>query len=96
MMKMETWNALPDDLKAILEVAGRSHAVHMWTMTSYDDLTSVGKLKEAGAEMVEWDPALTKKIKGLIRDVHIETGRETEAGSKMIDSILAFLEQAEG
>jgi len=96
MMKMETWNALPDDLKAILEVAGRSHAVHMWTMTSYDDLTSVGKLKEAGAEMIEWDPALTKKIKGLIRDVHIETGRETEMGSRMIDSILAFLEQAGG
>jgi len=96
IIKMETWNKLPDDLKAIMEAAGRVQAFDMWTLTSYDDLTSIAKLKEAGAEMVTWDPELTKKMKQLIADVQIETGRKSPIGAKIIDSLQAFMKQAEG
>lgn len=89
-IKMETWNALPDDLKAIVEQAARVQAFDMWTMTSYDDFTAVQKLKDAGAEMVAWDPAITKEIKQLISDVNAEIVTGTPEGKKIYDNIIDF------
>ncbi len=96
MINMDTWNELPDDLKAILEQASRVQALDMWTLTGYDDLTAIGMLKEAGAEMVTWSPEFTEKIKGEIRKVIVEMGQETEMGKKIVNAVEDFLATAEG
>ncbi len=95
MIAMDTWNALPEDLKAILEQAARVHQIDMWSLASYSDLTSIGKLKEAGASMITWDPELTKKIKGGIRDNAIKQQSGNPMGEKIVKSLLDFLAQVE-
>jgi TRAP-type mannitol/chloroaromatic compound transport system substrate-binding protein len=93
---LETWNALPDDLKAILYQAARVQSFDSWQMTAYDDLTAVGKLKEAGAEMVAWDQEVNAKMAELIREVHYDVAHETELGTRMWDALMEFLQAAEG
>ena len=93
---LETWNSLPDDLKAILEQAARVQALDMWTMTSWDDFTAVGLLAEQGAEMIPWDAALVDEMQALIRDVNKDLVLESEGGKKIWDSYEKFLALTKG
>lgn len=93
---LETWNSLPDDLKAILEQAGRIQALDMWTMTSWDDVNAVGTLAEAGAEMIPWEPALAEKMQELIREVNKDLVYESEGGKKIYDHIANYIELTKG
>jgi hypothetical protein len=67
----------------------------MWIKTAYDDLTAIDKLREAGAEMFSWGPEISRKFKDGMAGYYIEEGRKTDLGSEIIDSILAFKEQAQ-
>jgi len=87
----ENWNSLPDDLKAILEVAARDQAMKMWTLTSYDDLTCLSKLKEAGAEMVAWDPEVTKMIQGLIISENVKRSEKSDLAMEIIQHIEDYI-----
>jgi len=95
-MRMDKWNALPDDIKAIMIDAGKNQAFDMWTMTSYDDLTSIEKLKAAGCEMVPWDSALVAKMRELIRETTKNDAYKTELGKKVYDNVAAYLKMIEG
>jgi TRAP-type mannitol/chloroaromatic compound transport system substrate-binding protein len=90
-MRMDKWNALPDDLKALLEEEAKVQAFDMWIQTSYDDLTSVGKLTAAGAKMFTWDAEVTKKVKQLISDVNRDLALKSEGGKKIYNNIQDYL-----
>jgi len=91
IIKIDTWNELPDDLKAILLQAARSLALDGWTMTSYDDFICQGKLSAEGAEMVTWEPELTKKVKELYNDSAVRRYVKTDLGQKIYNNIQEFL-----
>jgi len=91
---MKNWNSLPDDLKAILAYGGRQMGYDMWLITAYDDLTAIAKLKEAGAEMVVWDPDLTTKMKQLIADEENKLAAQSDDAAKIMESLQAFLKEA--
>jgi len=87
---MDNWNKLPDDLKEILETAGHQLGTDIWMWTSYDDLTALSRLKEAGTEMVVWDPELTKEIKRLMA---VETEKKAKAsadGTRLLEALKAY------
>jgi TRAP-type mannitol/chloroaromatic compound transport system substrate-binding protein len=89
-MKQDKWNALPDDIKNILLVAAKGQALNGWTMTSLDDFTAIEGLTKAGAQMLTWDPALTKKVKQLYQDSLKTRVIKTPGGDEIYNSIQAF------
>ncbi len=96
IIHMDTWNALPDNLKAIIETAARQMAIDMWTMTAYDDLTSIPLLTAAGAEMIVFEPELTAKMKELIAAEDEKLADQSEGGKKVMAHLKQFLEDIGG
>jgi len=90
-MKMDKWNALPDDLKAILSCAATQMATDGWTMTSMDDFNAIAGLTAAGAQMITWDPELTKQVKALYQSTLKDRVITTDLGQKIYDNIQTFL-----
>lgn len=93
---MDNWNELPDDLKRLLETAGQKLAMDMWTSTAYDDLISVGKLAEAGAEMVPFEPELEARVKELIAAEDEKLAEQSPLAREIMDSLQSFLEAIGG
>ena len=93
---MDNWNSLPDDLKKILEIGGQQMGVDMWIWTAYDDLTSISALKEAGAEMVVWDPELTEEMKRLISAEQDRLASGSADSTKIMESIKAYMAEMGG
>jgi len=90
-MKLEKWNALPDDVKSIMLRAAQVQFLDGWAMTSLDDFTAIEGLTKAGAQMITWDPELTKKIKTLYTTHLKNRVIKTPLGEKIYNSIQEFL-----
>jgi len=89
----KAWDSLPDDLKVMLEVAGRSLAEDHWAATAYDDLMAAENLKEAGCEMVVFEPELAAKIRELLIQETVKLCVESDHAMKIIDSVVDFIEK---
>jgi TRAP-type mannitol/chloroaromatic compound transport system substrate-binding protein len=90
-MRMDEWNALPDDIKAILINAGHVQAMDGWRMTTIADLTSMGLIKEAGGQMIVWEPEVREKIQELYIDSLKRRTIKTDLGQKILDHVEDFL-----
>ncbi len=96
IISMDTWNELPDDLKAIMETSARQMAIEMWTKTAYDDLTAIPALSAAGAEMIAWDADLVSRMKELIAAEDEKLADQSEDARKVMDHLNQFLEDIGG
>ncbi len=94
ILTLENWNSLSPDLQAILFHAARSHAINMWNKTAYDDFVSIGKLTEAGAEMIPWEEDLVQEMKQGISDVNRDLVMESPDGERIYNHIQEFLKIA--
>jgi len=89
-MKQDKWNALPDDIKAIMLRAAQVQFLDGWAKTSLDDFLAIEGLTKAGAQMITWEPALTAKIKaGYTNDLKNRVIK-TPVGQEIYNSVQAF------
>jgi len=56
IVNMDEWNKLPDDLKAIMEVALKELSMRKAQRFENLDLYYLDKMKEEGVEVIEWTP----------------------------------------
>jgi len=94
VMRMDTWESLPDDLKVMLEVAVREMLVDMWTVTANDDILGIEKLMAEGGIQFEWEPAVTKALREGFREVWTEDSKKSAMGVKCYNSIMDYAKAA--
>jgi TRAP-type mannitol/chloroaromatic compound transport system substrate-binding protein len=90
-VNMDRWKALPEDVKAIVEVATRDFARDMIQTVALEDAKAVTKARSQGVELVNWSAADRKKFREVAAGVWKDYGARSDAGRKVYESQLAFL-----
>ncbi|MFS8087077.1 MAG: TRAP transporter substrate-binding protein DctP, partial [Acidobacteriota bacterium] len=87
------WNALPNDVKVILEVAVRDFARDMVQRIALEDLKVIAKAQAEGITLVNWDAAERRKFRELARGAWVDWGKKSPLAQKTVDSQIAFLKR---
>lgn len=87
----DKWNALPDDLKAIVESAASEFASNLATATFLDDQAALTKIKGEGVEIINWAPEERRKLRQLAADAMKTYAEESELAKKAYDAHIAFM-----
>jgi TRAP-type mannitol/chloroaromatic compound transport system substrate-binding protein len=93
-VNMKAWNSLPEDLKAILEVAAKQAGWGYVTGTAYLDMEAVEKMKKKGVEFITIPPDEWAKMEKLARDIWNKYGEKDPTAAKavkMLNDYLTFL-----
>jgi TRAP-type mannitol/chloroaromatic compound transport system substrate-binding protein len=92
-VNMTKWNALPPDLKALMEVAVRDFARDMIQRIALEDLKAAESAKAAGVELVNWSPEERKRFRTLAQQAWAGWAKKSPAALKVYDSQVAFLKK---
>lgn len=90
---MPKWNALPDQLKSIVEVAVRDFARDMVQRVALEDYKIVANAKAKGVTLIDWDAGERRKFRELARGAWIDWGKKSPLAQKTVDSQVAFLKR---
>ena len=90
-INLDTWNALPDDLKALLEMAVRDFNLDMIQTMAAADVEAVKAAEAEGAEIVDWSPEERRKFRQIASEIWQEYGQRSEMAGKIYESHLAHL-----
>lgn len=87
------WAALPDDLKAVVEVAARDLCREMMQRHLVDDMRVAREAKSLGFEPVDLPAAERQKFRELARGVWAQYASRSPMARRIHDSQLAWLRQ---
>lgn len=83
LVNADKWKALPDDLKAILEVAAVYSSFNKFYEQDFGEQAYRTKLVDYGVQIIQWDDAMIasnqKGIKPLLDEIAAKGGRATQA-----------------
>lgn len=85
------WEKLPDDIKAILEVAVREWAFDFSQRAFIADLEAVGKMQSEGAVLVKWSDENLAKVRKIAEKVWDEWAAKSPRCKEAIDLQKAWL-----
>lgn len=89
----EAWEALPDDLKRIFEVAVANWSQYQWESMAVADIDALQQFKDAGDEHVTWSEQDMIEVRNLAKDAWAKWGGESALAKKVYESQLSFMEQ---
>ena len=89
----EAWNALPDDLKEIVQTAVREWSVYQWEAMYVADAEVLQKYKEAGDEHVMWSEEDMIKVRNMAKEAWAEWGGKSPSAKRVYDSQIRFMEK---
>jgi TRAP-type mannitol/chloroaromatic compound transport system substrate-binding protein len=93
-VNMDRWNELPDDLKAIVEVATKQFAADMSARTLLDDQKfAKSVVADEGVELVDWSPEERQKLRGIAAEAVKEYAQGSELAKKAYEAHVAFMQQ---
>lgn len=92
-INLDTWNALPDDLKQIVELAVRSFNLDMIETLAAADMETRQKLAGTDVEIVEWSPEERRKLREAASEVWKDYASRSEKAGKIYDSHMDFLKK---
>lgn len=94
-VNLEKWNALPDDLKTILETAMHSVAeTSMYARDKFDrDVLAEIAAGKRDIEVIDWDVAERRAFREGAKDVWLEYAEKSEMTKKVVDAQIAFLQE---
>lgn len=87
------WEKLPDDIKAILEVAVREWAYDLSQRAFIADLEAVAKMKAEGAEPITWSDENLAKARKLAGEVWDKWAAKSPKCKEAIDLQRAYLKK---
>jgi TRAP-type mannitol/chloroaromatic compound transport system substrate-binding protein len=93
VVNLKKWNALPDDLKAIVQAAARDFCRQMIEKNGYDDVQVAMKAKQLGFEPIDWSAEERRKFREIAQGVWKTYAARSEMAKKIYASQLAFLQQ---
>lgn len=92
-INLDTWNGLPDDLKAIFETAVRDFNLDMIQTLKAGDIEAQQAARDEGATLVDWSPEERKKLREIAAEVWADYGSKNELANKIYESHVAFLKE---
>ena len=96
LVNKDKWNALPDDLKAIVEAALREACFKSMTDWTLDDAEAVEFFKSKGVQIISLAPDVVAEIKRLGEQVLDEHGEKYPFYGKVLKSQRSFHKLWEG
>lgn len=92
-VNLDIWNALADDLKAMVETAVRDLNLDMILAMEAGDLVAREQAVAQGAELVAWPEEERRKLRALAAEVWAEYGQRNDLSRRIYESNLAFLQE---
>lgn len=84
------WEALPADLKAMLEQHLARMSADLQATLKAEDEKAIAAMKEQGVTVVTWTPAQVAKLRRLTATVQAELGGRSDLTKKLVDSLGSF------
>ena len=91
LINTDQWNALPDDLKAIVTHAAEAMTIRSLAMVDYADMQGIANLKEYGTEFVYLPEDVQKAIVEVANKKYDEIAAEDEFFAKVLASQRDFV-----
>jgi TRAP-type mannitol/chloroaromatic compound transport system substrate-binding protein len=92
-VNMDKWKALPDDLKAIFEIAVRDFNVDMIQTMAVGDAAARKGAAADGAELVDWPAEERKKLRSVAAEVWADYGSKNDLARRVYESHVAFMKE---
>lgn len=92
-VNMDKWNALPDNIKLIVEVATRDFARDMIQQIALVDLKAAADAKAQGVTLVNWSQAERRKFRNIAREAWAAWAKKSPMAARVLDSQLKFLKK---
>ena len=92
-VSQKAWDALPDDLKEIVETAVTDWSSYQWEKSYVADAEVLEKYKEAGDEHITWSEEDMLKVRNMAKEAWAEWGSKTPSAKKIYDSQISFMEK---
>lgn len=92
-VNQEAWDALPDDLKAIVESAVANWSLYQWENQVLADGKALELFKEAGDEHLTWSEEDMIEVRTMAKDAWAIWGDKTPSAKKVFESQVSFMEQ---
>jgi TRAP-type mannitol/chloroaromatic compound transport system substrate-binding protein len=92
-VNLKKWNALPDDLKAIVESAASEMGREMWLRSFDDDEKVSSKAKQLGIEAIDLPAAERRKFREHAQKAWLEFSKRSPYAKKVYDSQMAYLKR---
>ena len=92
-VNMDRWNALPDNIKLIVEVATRDFARDMIQQIALVDLKAAADAKSQGVTLVNWSKAERKKFRNVALEAWDAWAKKSPLAARVLDSQLKFLKK---
>lgn len=90
-VNLDKWNALPDDLKAVVETATHEFASNLSAATFLDDQEAVKKITADGVEIIDWSPEERRKLRAIAAESLKGYAEGSEMAKKAYDAHIAFM-----
>ena len=91
LVNKDQWNALPDDLKAIVDHACEATVIRSLAMVDYADMEGIKNLKDYGTEFVYLPEDVQKSIVEIANKKYDELAAEDDFFRKVLESHREFL-----
>ena len=88
-IRLDTWNALPDDLKAIIEVAVKE--LNRDSIMANAVLDAEFVTRRDPSTLINWSTEERKKLREVAQDVWSDWATKSEMSKKIYDSHIAFM-----
>lgn len=92
-VNMDRWKELPDEVKAIVEMATRDFSRDMIQRIAIEDGKAAVAAKEAKVELVAWSPEERRKFREIARESWNDWAKKSPMAQKVLDSQIAFMKQ---
>jgi len=92
-VNMERWNELPDDIKALVEMAVRDFNRDMIERIGMQDAAVAAKAADNGIELVTWSDEERRKFREVASGVWAEYAAQSPMAQRIYESHMAFLER---
>ncbi|MEY3664115.1 MAG: hypothetical protein RLZZ153_297 [Pseudomonadota bacterium] len=93
VVNMAKWNALPADLKSLLEVSVRDFARDMAQQLVLADEKVAKEASKKGLELINWSAEERKKFRVAAVEAWEELAQKTPLARKVVDSQVTFLKE---
>ncbi len=92
-VNMDKWNALPDNIKLIVEVATRDFARDMIQQIALVDLKAAADARSQGVTLVNWSKAERRKFRTVAQEAWAAWAKKSPLAAKVLKSQVAFLKK---
>ena len=90
-VNMNRWNGLPDDIKALVEMAVRDFSRDMVEKIALQDAQVAARAAETGVELVNWNSDERRKFRNVAVEVWADYASRSPMAQRIYDSHIAFL-----